>query len=185
MVPGDRIFARNPSRPRRQGGTSIYHLQRWKNRREMWEQRHSYLRQEVVSARELPQLCFQVGVLQAEQALIGISVVIGPLKSCRGVINSARDSTSVFLVPVLFFLEELSMGFTVCCDPHNQKFQHIQWGRSRCFSLIKSWGYQTTLPASWEICMQVKKQESEPNKEQWTGSKLGKEYIKAVYYHPA
>ena len=32
--------------------------------------------------------------------------------------------------------------------------------------------------------MQVKKQELEPDMEQWTGSKLGKEYIKAVYYHP-
>ena len=33
--------------------------------------------------------------------------------------------------------------------------------------------------------MQVKKQQSESDIEQWTGSKLGKEYIKAVYYHPA
>ena len=33
--------------------------------------------------------------------------------------------------------------------------------------------------------MQVKKQQLEPNMEQQTGSKLGKEYIKAVYCHPA
>ena len=33
--------------------------------------------------------------------------------------------------------------------------------------------------------MQVKKQELEPYMEQWTGSKLGKEYVKAVYYYPA
>ena len=33
--------------------------------------------------------------------------------------------------------------------------------------------------------MQVKKQQLEPDMEQWTGSKLGKEYIKAVYYHLA
>ena len=33
--------------------------------------------------------------------------------------------------------------------------------------------------------MQVKKQELEPDMEQWTGSKLGKEYIKAIYCHPA
>ena len=33
--------------------------------------------------------------------------------------------------------------------------------------------------------MQVKKQELEPDMEQWTGSKLGKEYVKAVYCHPA
>ena len=36
-----------------------------------------------------------------------------------------------------------------------------------------------------EICMHVKKQQLEPDMEQQTGSKLGKEYIKAVYYHPA
>ena len=33
--------------------------------------------------------------------------------------------------------------------------------------------------------MQVKKQQVERDVEQWTGSKLGKEYIKAVYCHPA
>ena len=43
---------------------------------------------------------------------------------------------------------------------------------------LKRWEYQTTLPAYWEICMQVKKQQLEPNMEQQTGSKLGKEYVK-------
>ena len=33
--------------------------------------------------------------------------------------------------------------------------------------------------------MLVKKQQLELDMEQWTGSKLGKEYIKAVYWHPA
>ena len=33
--------------------------------------------------------------------------------------------------------------------------------------------------------MQVKKQQLEPDMEKWTGFKLGKEYIRAVYYHPA
>ena len=33
--------------------------------------------------------------------------------------------------------------------------------------------------------MQVEKQQLEPDMEQWTGSKLGKEHLKAVYYHPA
>ena len=32
--------------------------------------------------------------------------------------------------------------------------------------------------------MQIKKKQIEPDMEQWTGSKLGKEYIKAVYCHP-
>ena len=33
--------------------------------------------------------------------------------------------------------------------------------------------------------MQVKNQQLDLNMEQWTGSKLGKEYIKAIYCHPA
>ena len=33
--------------------------------------------------------------------------------------------------------------------------------------------------------MQDKKQQLEPDGEQWTGSKFGKEYVKAVYCHPA
>ena len=50
---------------------------------------------------------------------------------------------------------------------------------------LKKEEYQTTLPASCETCMQVKKQQLEPDMEQQTGSKLGKEYIKAVYCHLA
>ena len=50
---------------------------------------------------------------------------------------------------------------------------------------LKRWEYQTTWPASGEICMQVKKQQLDLDMEQWTYSKLGKEYIKAVYCHPA
>ena len=50
---------------------------------------------------------------------------------------------------------------------------------------FKRWEYQTTWPASWEICMQVKKQLLELDMEEQTGSKLGKEYVKDVYCHPA
>ena len=49
--------------------------------------------------------------------------------------------------------------------------------------IFKRWEYQTTWLASWEIYMQVRKQQLEPGMEQQTGSKLGKEYIKAVYCH--
>ena len=43
-------------------------------------------------------------------------------------------------------------------------------------------GMPDTLLASWEICMQVKKQQLELDMEQQTASKQGKEYIKAIYY---
>ena len=52
---------------------------------------------------------------------------------------------------------------------------HKQLGK-----FLKRWEYQTTWPASWEACMQVKKQHLEPDMEWLTGSKLGKEYVKAV-----
>ena len=45
--------------------------------------------------------------------------------------------------------------------------------------------YQTTLPAFCEICLHVRKQQLDLVMEQQTGSKSGKEYIKAVYCHPA
>ena len=56
---------------------------------------------------------------------------------------------------------------------------------TNCGKLSKRWEYQTTLPVSWEICMQVKKQQLELDMEQQTGFKLRKEYVKAVYRHPA
>ena len=54
------------------------------------------------------------------------------------------------------------------------------WITANCGKFFKRWEYQTTLPASWEICIQVKKQQLGLDMEQQTGSKLGKEYVKAV-----
>ena len=60
------------------------------------------------------------------------------------------------------------------CVDHNKLWKNLQ-----------EMEYQTTSPASWEICMHVKKQQLELDMELQTASKLGKEYIKAVYCHPA
>ena len=82
-----------------------------------------------------------------------------------------------------FFSMRLAFEFvdSVDCPP--------QCGCASPYSLRASieqrWEYQTTLPASWEICMQIKKQQLELDMEQWTSSKLRKEYIKAIYFHPA
>ena len=54
---------------------------------------------------------------------------------------------------------------------------------TNCGKFFKRWEYQTTWPASWEICTHINKQQLEPDIEQWTGSKLVKEYVKAVYCH--
>ena len=54
----------------------------------------------------------------------------------------------------------------------------------KCEKLLKRWEYQTILPVSWETYMQVKKQQLEPCTEQLIGSRLRKEYDRAVCYHP-
>ena len=55
---------------------------------------------------------------------------------------------------------------------------------NKLWKILKEMGI-TDLPTSWEICMQVRKQQLKLDMEQRTGSKLGKEYVKAVYSHPA
>ena len=67
----------------------------------------------------------------------------------------------------------------------NKHLLHWLCKATNCGIFLKRWEYLTTLPASWETCMQAKKQHLEPYIEQWTGSKLGNEYVKAVYCHPA
>ena len=54
------------------------------------------------------------------------------------------------------------------------------WITINCGKFFKRWEYQT-----WEICIQVKKQQLELDMEQQTGFKSGMEYIKAVYCHHA
>ena len=54
------------------------------------------------------------------------------------------------------------------------------WITTNCRKFFKRLEYQTIWPASWEICIQVKKQQLELDMEKQTGSKLGKEYVKAV-----
>ena len=69
------------------------------------------------------------------------------------------------------------------CFIHTRKPLTV-WITTNCGKFLKRWEYQTTWPTSWETCMQVKKQKLELDMEQWTGSKLRKEYVKAVSCHP-
>ena len=79
------------------------------------------------------------------------------------IIEKARE----FQKNIYFCFIEYTKAFD--CVDHN------------CGKFFKRWEYQTTLPASWEIWMQVKKQKLEQDVEQHAGSKSGKEYVKAVY----
>ena len=54
---------------------------------------------------------------------------------------------------------------------------------ANCGKFLKTWEYQTILPVFSETCIRVKKQQLQSHMEQLTGSKLGKEYNKAVYCH--
>ena len=77
---------------------------------------------------------------------------------------------------------EVQKNIYFCFTDYAKAFDCVDHNKRK---FLKIWEYQTTLPASWEICRQVKKQLLEPYLEQKIGSKLGKEYIMAVYGHPA
>ena len=104
---------------------------------------------------------FTLDLEKAEEPEIKLPTSVGSQKKQE---NSRKTSTSALLIT--------PKTLTV-------------WITTNCGKFVKRWEYQTTWPASWEICFQVKKQQLEPDMEQRTGSKLGKEYIKAVYCHPA
>ena len=88
------------------------------------------------------------------------------IANIRWVIEKARE----FQKNIYFCFTDYAKAFD--CVNHN------------CGKFLKRWEYQTTWPASWEICVQVKKWQLEPDMEQLTSSKLGKEYVRAVYCHP-
>ena len=112
-------------------------------------------RLQLYMSHELPDV--QVGFRKAEEPEIKLPTSTG---------SSKRQET---------FTKNLLLLYLPCrlCGPH-------QTGK-----FLKRWEYQTTWPASWEICVQVRKQQSELDMQQQTGSKSGEQYVKAVYCHPA
>ena len=57
----------------------------------------------------------------------------------------------------------------ICFIDYTKAFDCVDY--NKCGKFLKRWEYQATLPASWETCMQVKKQQLEQDMEQQTGSK--------------
>ena len=104
---------------------------------------------------------FKLDLEKAEEPEIKLPTSTGSLKKQE---SSRKTSTSALLTT--------PKPFTV-------------WITTNCGKFFKRWEYQTTWSALWEICTQAKKQQVEPDMEQQTGSKSGKECIKAVYCHPA
>ena len=77
--------------------------------------------------------------------------------------------------------KEFQKNIQFCFIDYSKAFDCVV--TMNCGKFFKRWEYQTTLPACWEICMQIKKQQLETDMEQQTGSKLKKEYFKVVYCH--
>ena len=94
---------------------------------------------------------FKLDLEKAEEPEIKLPTSVGLLKKQE---SSRKASTSASLTKLKPF---------------------TMWITTNCGKLWKRWEDQTTLPASWETCMQVKKQQLELDVEEWNGYKLGKE----------
>ena len=93
---------------------------------------------------------FKLILEKAEEPEIKLPTSIGSLKKQK---SSRKTSISALLT--------LPKPLTV-------------WITTNCGKFFKRWEYQTTWPASWEVCIQVKKQQLELDMGQQTGSKIGK-----------
>ena len=106
---------------------------------------------------ELPGV--QVNFERVEEPEIKLPTSVGSSKKQE---NSRRTSTSALLT--------MPKPLTL-------------WITTNCGKFLNRWEYQTTWPASCEICLQDRKQQLKLEMEQQTGSKPGKEFVKAVYCH--
>ena len=103
---------------------------------------------------------FKLGLEKAEEPKIKLPALVGSLKKQE---SSRKTSTSALLTtPELLTV----------------------WIQTN-WKILQEMGIRGHWPASWKICMQVKKQQLELDIEQQTGSKSGKEYVKDVYCHAA
>ena len=79
--------------------------------------------------------------------------------------------------------QEFQKNIYFCFIDYAKAFDCVD--HNKLWQILQEMGMPDHLICSWEICMQVKKQELELDMEQQTGPKSGKEYVKAVYCHPA
>ena len=103
---------------------------------------------------------FKLDLEKAEEPEIKLPASVDTLKKQENFITSASSPLT------------MQKPLTVCGSQQTVE-NSLRWEE-----------YQTTWPASWEICMQVKMQQLEPGMEQQNGSKFGKESVKAVFLSP-
>ena len=79
--------------------------------------------------------------------------------------------------------KELKKNIYFCFIHYTKAFDCVD--HNKLWKILKEMGIPDHLTYLLKNNMQVKKQQLEPDMEQWTGSKLGKEFVKAVFCHPA
>ena len=93
---------------------------------------------------------FKLVLEKAEEPEIKLTTSIGSLIK--------QEKTSIFEKNIYFCLIDYAKAFD--CVDHN-----------KLYKILKEMESQTTWPASWDICVQVRKQQLELKTEQQTGSK--------------
>ena len=83
---------------------------------------------------------------------------------------------------VVLFATDFQKNIYFCLIDYTKAFDCVD--HNKLWKIFKEMGITDHLTCLLRICMQVKKQQLELDTEQQTGSKLGKEYVKAVYHHP-
>ena len=78
---------------------------------------------------------------------------------------------------------EFQKNICFCFIDYAEAFDCVD--HNKLWKILQEMGISDHLTCLLRICMQVKKQQLKLDMKQQTGSKLGKEYIKTVYCHPA
>ena len=96
------------------------------------------------------------------------------LKSSQVYFSDKQVFFFFFLTPLFFpwiikKAREFQKNIYLCFIDYAKAFDCVD--HNNCGKFWKRWEYQTTWPSSWEICVQVRKQQLELDMEQQTGSK--------------
>ena len=78
---------------------------------------------------------------------------------------------------------EFQKSIYFCFTDYAKAFDYAD--HNKLWKILKEMGIADHLTFLLQTCMQVKKQQLEPDMEQQTGSKSGKQYVKAIYCYPA
>ena len=75
---------------------------------------------------------------------------------------------------------EFQKSIYFCCTDYEKAYDCVD--HNKLWKILKEMGVLDHLICLLKICMQIKKQQLELDMEKWTGFKLGKKYVKAVFF---